>query len=120
MKFISVVPLDDKGRQILTQVIYKPFTHMASLLGRPSSVGQCIFPNCNNYHTYFTNYPVDICFLDQTLQVIETRRRVMPFRNHVNGQGRYVIMRPCTGYERWYEIGERLVFMEYGQVLCEL
>lgn len=58
------------------------WTRAKGLLGRaslPSDEVLWIKP-CNNIHTFFMKFPIDVVFTDKNLKVVKVRRNVVPGR----------------------------------------
>jgi uncharacterized membrane protein (UPF0127 family) len=64
------------------EVAKSPWARMKGLLGRtqmPDDFGLWIKP-CNNIHTCFMNFPIDVMFLNKNCEVTSTANNVQPWK----------------------------------------
>jgi len=74
-----------RNSEVLTtelKIADNPWLRAKGLLGReslPSDEVLWIKP-CNNIHTFFMKFPIDVVFTDRNLKVVKVRRNVVPGR----------------------------------------
>lgn len=74
-----------RNSEILTarlNIADNPWARAKGLLGRkhlPSDEVLWIKP-CNNIHTFFMKFPIDVVFTDKNLKVVKVRHNVVPGR----------------------------------------
>jgi len=76
-----------RGKEILASHVefaHSPWRRAKGLLGRaslPSDQALWLRP-CNNIHTFFMRFPIDVVFTDKNLVVCKVQHNVVPGRIH--------------------------------------
>lgn len=75
------------------------YQRMRGLLGRSqleSDRGMHITP-CNGIHTFFMKFPLDLIFLNRSLEVVKIEKNVVPGRTVAGGVGAWSVVELAGG-----------------------
>jgi uncharacterized membrane protein (UPF0127 family) len=86
---------------------------MRGLLGRTKiddDSGMHIVP-CNGIHTFFMKFPLDLVFLNRSLEVVKIERDVKPWRTVAGGRGAWSVVELAAGsMNGQLSVGDKITF----------
>lgn len=94
------------------RLAFGPFARARGLLGCEGFDGMLMIAPCRDVHTAGMASPIDVAFVDARGMVVESHRRVGPFRRLRNRRAVCVIERISRCESPWFKQGERVTLSE--------
>lgn len=86
-----------------------PIARARGLLAQGAFEGVLLLAPCKDIHTAGMRAPIDVAFIDEKGLVLESHRRVGPFRRLRNADAACVAERVSLCEEPWFGEGDRLM-----------
>lgn len=117
IKCISVFSSQTDTYPLIVRVLDRFVLKLVGLLFTDSSATPVLLVGCSSIHTWFMTYPIDVAFIDVKGRVVLSKRRIVPFRK-VSVPGTYFVLeRPSSMCDKWYETGDRVKFARCGDMV---
>ncbi len=108
------VEMQMKGDLYNIFILTNFFERLRGVIGRGKDEKIFLFPRCNSIHTFFVRFPLDVFFLNRSLEVLKVISGLLPNRWAFGGRNAYFCLEVFSGVypELELSIGDKLVLKE--------